>query len=220
MADAQPNPYSLPKRCAAEFVGTFFLVLTIGLAVRPPLPLGALTPIPIAAILIAMIYACAHISGAHFNPAATLGLILRRACPTQHLAPYIATQVVAAIAAAALCNFIKPIAPESPLTPDPLPALALEFLFTFALVFVILHTATIRDTPANNFFGLAIGLVVLAGALVAGSTSGAAFNPAVAIALAMLGIVNPASLWIYALACFSAAATAAAIFRWLEPREP
>jgi aquaporin Z len=77
-----------------------------------------------------------------------------------------------------------------------LPALLAEFLFTFALVFVVLNVATARGTAGNSYFGAAIGLTVLAAAYVIGSVSGAAVNPAVAVVLVLLDLLTPRSMWV------------------------
>ena len=86
------------------------------------------------------------------------------------------------------------------MNPDVAPALIAEFLFTFALAFVVVSTATAKGNAGNSFYGLSIGFVVLAGAFSVGNISGGAFNPAVAIGISAMGIVGAGSLWIYLVA--------------------
>jgi aquaporin Z len=96
------------------------------------------------------------------------------------------------------------------------PALLAEFLFTFALVFVVLNVATAPGTEGNSYFGLAIGSTVLVGAFAVGPVSGAAFNPAVAVGVVVMGLAQPASLWIYLVANFAGGAVAALVFNGLQ----
>jgi aquaporin Z len=92
------------------------------------------------------------------------------------------------------------------------PALLAEFIFTGALVFVVLNVATARGTAGNSYFGLAIGGTVMVGAFAVGNVSGAAFNPAVAVGLVLMNIVRPADLWIYLVANLAGGAAAAVLF--------
>jgi aquaporin Z len=96
------------------------------------------------------------------------------------------------------------------------PALLAEFLFTFALVWVVLNSATSKDTAGNSNYGLAIGFTVLIGAYSVGSISGGAFNPAVALGIAILDVTKLANLWIYWLPEFIAGAAAAYAFLWVN----
>jgi aquaporin Z len=96
------------------------------------------------------------------------------------------------------------------------PVLVAEFLFTFALVFVVLSTATTRATEGNSYFGLAIGGTVMVGAYAVGPISGAAFNPAVAVGTVILGLVGPGDLWIFLAANLAGGAAAALVFRGFD----
>src|SRR5947209_5136529 len=96
-------------------------------------------------------------------------------------------------------------------------ALLAEFLFTFALVYVVLNTATAEGTSGNSFYGLAIGMTVMTGAFAVGDISGGAFNPAVAVGICVLGISSWGNIWIYLLADFAAAVVAAVIFQMINP---
>jgi aquaporin Z len=79
-------------------------------------------------------------------------------------------------------------------------ALVVEFLFSFALCYVVLNVATSKDHADNSFYGLAIGFTVLVGAVAAGSISGAAFNSAVALGATVAGLLEWSSIWIYLVA--------------------
>lgn len=202
------------KKCLVELIGTFFLVLTIGLAAGVG-HAGDLAPLAIGFSLMAMIYAGGHVSGAHFNPAATLAFWLRGRFPTAEIPGYLVAQVLGATLAALLCAVLDPDAVYPVATHDTLPLLLAEVLFTFALCWVILHTATAPALADNGFYGLAIAAVVIGGAYAVGPISSAVFNPAVAIALCVQGVLSWSILWIYAVAQLVGSALAAVAFRWV-----
>jgi aquaporin Z len=206
------------NRYFAEFIGTFFLVLTIGCTVIGH-GAGPLAPVVIGSALMVMIFAGGHISGAHFNPAVTLGIWLRGKCDAKDVAPYMIFQTIGAGLAAFAVKFLKAGDAVTPLHPATIPALLAEFLFTFALVYVVLNVATARGTSGNSFFGLAIGFTVLVGAFSVGNISGGAFNPAVAAALSVLGLSSWSNIWIYLIADFGGAAAAAGAFKVLNSVE-
>lgn len=157
-----------------EFIGTFFLVLTVGLSGNP---------IAIGAVLGAMVYMGGYVSGAHFNPAVTLAIWIQKKIETKQAAIYAAVQIVAAIAAAAVYQFVHgghmTVAPGNGVSFSS--ALVAEVLFTFALVSVVLHTAVSKKTAGNDYYGLAIGAILMVGAFAVGGISGGAFNPAVGL---------------------------------------
>lgn len=205
----------MTRKLIVEAIGTFFLVLTIGQVVLEP-GAGAMAPLAIGSVLMVMVYAGGHISGAHYNPAVTLGVWMRGRATAAELGAYSVVQLVAGVLAALVVAYIKGAGPGIPLALEVGPALVAELLFTFALVFVILNVATARGTEGNSYFGLAIGFTVTGGAYAVGSISGAAFNPAVAVGLIVLGVAAPASLWIYLVAQLTAAAAAALLFNALD----
>ncbi len=208
----------MPKYLA-EFIGTFFLVLTVGctgIAVGP----GVIPPLAIGSVLMVMIYAGGPVSGAHYNPAVTIGVFLRGRCPAADIVPYILAQVVGALAAAMIVTHcLKAGAPVTTFHAATAPGFIAELLFTFALVYVILNTATTKGAAGNSYFGLAIGFTVLAGAFAVGDISGGAFNPAVAIGASAMGLLPWSMLWMYLSAEFAAAILAALAFRVLQPGE-
>jgi aquaporin Z len=208
----------VPK-LVVEFIGTFFLVFTVGQTVKGP-DASTLAPLAIGSALMVMIYAGGHFSGGHYNPAVTLGVTLRGKATWAEAGPYMVAQVLGALAAAGLVLFIKgghPAAVGPPATEYSIPAkLLAEFLFTFALVYVVLNSATAKGTSGNSFYGLAIGFTVVVGAFAVGPVSGGAFNPAVAVGVTTMGLVDPVTnIWIPLVADLAGGAAAALLFNAL-----
>jgi aquaporin Z len=201
----------------AEFIGTFFLVLTIG-CTGIGASAGVIAPLAIGAALMVMVFAGGHISGAHYNPAVTLGVLIRGKLKAADVIPYwIAQCVAAAVAAIVVSKILRAGVAVTPIAPKLGPALLAEFLFTFALVYVVLNAATAEGTSGNSFYGLAIGMTVMTGAFAVGDISGGAFNPAVAIGISILGISAWNNIWIYLVADFTAAVAAAIVFNLINP---
>ena len=202
----------------AELIGTFFLVLTIGCTVIGS-GAGAFAPLAIGSALMVMVFAGGHISGAHFNPAVTLGIWLRGKCEAKDVAPYMIFQIIGATLAAFAVKLLKGATAVTPLQPPIVPALLAEFLFTFALVYVVLNTATAKSTSGNSFYGLAIGFTVLVGAFSVGNVSGGAFNPAVAVGISIMGLSSWPNIWIYLVADFAGGLAASGVFKALSPAD-
>ena len=210
-------------RLITEFIGTFFLVLTIGLTVL----IGTdFAPVAIGAVLVALVYMGGHVSKAHYNPAVTLAMWMRGVTPSREVGPYVGAQTAAAFAAAWVAFVVN----DRPLQVMPNPETGsfefflLELLFTFILVLVILNVALSRDLEGNEMYGVAIGFVVMGGAFAAGPISGGAFNPAVALGPALVDLLagngaSLASLWVYLVATFAGAALAAWVFPLQSPRD-
>lgn len=202
-----------------EFLGTFFLVLTIGLSVLSGSPLA---PVAIGAMLMVMVYMGGHISGAHYNPAVTLGIVLAGKIEAGKLVPYWLSQLAGALAAAAVVQAIvgQTFAPAPGAGVAPLGAYLVELLFTFALTLVVLNVAASEPTKGNSFYGLAIGFTVMAAAFAGGAISGGAFNPAVGvgptIVHALAGAGGYGHLPLYLIAPLLGAALAALVFRIQE----
>jgi aquaporin Z len=201
-----------------EFIGTFFLVLTIGCSVVIG-GAGVIAPLAIGSILMVMIYAGGHVSGGHYNPAVTLGVWIRGRCATKDVVPYWAAQLLGAILAALVLNYLKGDAQAKAMVLKTGPALLAEFLFTFALVYVVINSATAKPNAGNSFYGLAIGFTVMSGAFAVGSISSAAFNPAVAIGISIMGLSAWSNIWIYLLANLAGGLVAALVFKFLNPTD-
>lgn len=197
-----------------ELIGTFFLVFTVGAV----LLLGGQGVIPAIAIgfaLMVMVYAGGHISGGHYNPAVSLAAMLRGALPAKHLIPYWVFQILGASMAAGIIHYLAGAhAPTGNFLT--LPLIIGEFLFTFALCYVVLLTATTAKTNGNSFYGLSIGSTVTVGAFAVGSICYAAFNPAVAIGIAIMGIAMWHLVGITILVNLFAAVIAAIVFKMVS----
>ena len=147
-----------------EFIGTFFLVLTIGCTVIPS-AVGVIPPLAIGAALMVMIFAGGHVSGAHYNPAVTLAVFIRGRCDSKDVVPYWIAQLAAGVVAALVAVFLIGKS-GTPMEIKNVPqAFLAEFLFTFALAYVVVNSATAKGTSGNSFYGLAIGMTVMVGAL-------------------------------------------------------
>lgn len=203
----------MSRKLTAEAIGTFFLVFTVGMVVLEP-GAGSLSGLAIGSILAIMVYATGHISGGHLNPAVTLGVFLRGKATSKELVAYWVSQIAAGLIAAFAVLYLKGEAAAAVALPAG-PVLLVEFLFTFALVFVVLSTATAPATEGNSYFGAAIGGTVMVGVYAVGPISGAAFNPAVAIAAVVMGLIAPADLWMFLVATLAGGAAAASVFRAL-----
>jgi len=205
------------KPLLVEGLGTFFLVLVVGLTVIEP-GAGSMAPLAIGTMLMVMVYAGGPISGGHYNPAVTLAVWLRGKCDKQIAPLYMAAQVLGAVVAASVVGICKRPAVMNTTAPvSVVPALLVELLFTFALAYVVLNVATTKKSAGNSYFGLAIGMTLMAGAYAAGNISGGAFNPAVALGITLMGISRAANLWIFLVANFAGGALAALAFQQTNP---
>jgi aquaporin Z len=204
------------KKYLTEFIGTFFLVLTIGMCVIVP-GAGNLAPLAIGSALMIMVYAGGHVSGGHYNPAVTLAVWLRGKCPASDVPWYWVSQILGAVVAALLSIYLKGNPTITPSDIKIVPALICELVGTFALAYVVLNVATAKATEGNSYYGLAIGFTVATMAFAVGGISGGAFNPAVAVGVTLMHIAKMSNLWIYLVANLSAGALAAATFRWINP---
>jgi aquaporin Z len=206
------------KKYLTEFIGTFFLVFTVGMCVIKP-DVGNFAPIAIGSALMIMVYAGGHVSGGHYNPAVTVAVWLRGKCPAADVPGYLVAQIVGAGCAAAAALYLKGNPGVTPLEMQTLPALVAEFLGAFALCYVVLNVATSKETAGNSNYGLAIGFTVMTMAFAVGGISGGAFNPAVAVGIVVMHLTKGANLWIYLVANFAAAVLAASTFRCLNPED-
>jgi aquaporin Z len=202
-----------------EFLGTLFLVLTIGLTVLGQSPMA---PLAIGASLMIMVYMGGHISGGHYNPAVSLAAMLRGKLPSSEFGPYIVAQVLGATVASLLVYAIlgRTFAPAPAPTASVVAALLVEILYTFALCIVVLNTACHDKTKGNSFYGLAIGFTIVVAAFAGGGISGGAFNPAVGIGPtlvnALIGGGSFTSLWLYVVGPLVGGVLAASVFKLQE----
>lgn len=212
------------RKLIAEFIGTFFLTLTVCMTSFAKVS-ADLQPLAVGVVLIGLIYAGGYISGAIFNPAVTLAVLLRGRLNIKEASAYMTAQFSGA-AAAALVTIVltssKPIV--FPIEPPPqyfglMPAVLAELLGAFALVWVVLNVATSKTIDGNNFYGLSIGFTITGLIYTLGSVSGSVFNPAVAIAADMTQLGMWPNLWIYLVGGFGGAAIAAFAYKYINPEE-
>lgn len=194
------------KKYIAELIGTFALVFCgTGAVIINEVSGGQVGHIGIAVtfglVVMAMIYAVGHISGAHFNPAVTLGFALSGDLPTKEILPFITAQLLGALLASGILRFLFPEANtmgETLPTGSIMQTFVLEMILTYFLMFVIINVAT-GSKELGMMAGLAIGGTVLLEAMFAGPITGASMNPARSIAPAIFAM-NLEHLWAYILA--------------------
>ncbi len=208
------------KKYLVEVIGTFFLVITVLCTAFTAQ--GILAPIAIASALMIMVYAGGHISGGHYNPAVSLAACIRGALSWKQIIPYFIAQLLGA--ALSVWIFYLLIGKTSVFYPADFSLKTLvisEFLFTFALCYVVLQTATTKNTAGNSYYGLAIGFTVLTGIIAIGPFCAAALNPAVALGVAMVGILSWKIFGFTVLANLVAGICAAIAFKltYTEPQE-
>lgn len=208
------------RKYVVEFIGTFFLLLAITLAISGGL--GYFAPLAIGCMLIAMVYAGGHISGAHFNPAVSLAIYLRGKLDGGDVLPYMVAQFTGGTLAVMLSGFLLEslnIGEPSPQVLNVFPSLIAEVLGTIAIVYVILNVSTATRTTGNSYYGLAYGFVLMAGIYIFGNVTGGAFNPAVALGKTMAGYSSWADIWIYFVANFVGGALGAFLFQYVNGPE-
>lgn len=201
-----------------EFIGAFFLVLSISLAVSTGQPLAGLA---IGGTLMVMIYMGGHISGAHYNPAVTVAVFLRGAMPASDILPYMGAQIlggtIAAVVGGVITGNTEVIAPSADY--GMAAWLLVEILYTFALATVVLNVATVnkKGVSNNSYYGLAIGFTVVAAAIAGGGISGGAYNPAVGIGLTLGDLFSGgstiANVWLYIVGPLIGGALAGVVFK-------
>lgn len=202
-----------------EFIGTFFLCLTIGMTVLSGTPMA---PLAIGCALMIMVYMGGHVSGGHYNPAVSLAAMMRGALPSGQLVPYMVSQLLGAVVAGAATQLLMggTAAPAPGATATTAAALLTEVLFTFALALVVLNVATSKKTSGNSYYGLAIGFTVVVGAFAGGGVSGGAYNPAVGLGLNLVHAVTAGAgvghSWLYIVGPFLGGALAASVFKLQE----
>jgi aquaporin Z len=198
-----------------EFIGTYFLVLTIGLTVLGGTPFA---PLAIGGSLMVMVFMGGHVSGAHYNPAVSIACAMRKKLPWSEVPSYIVAQLlgatVAALTVRAILGQTFTLAPAEGI--GAATAILVEALYTFALCLVVLNVATIQKTKGNSFYGLAIGFTIVVAAFAGGPLSGGAFNPAVGVGPILVHRLfadgTLGDLWIYWVGPLLGAVAGAGIF--------
>ena len=212
------------KKYIVEFIGTFFLVLTICMTSYSKVS-ADLQPLAVGTMLMVLIYSMGYLSGAQFNPAISLAIYLRGRINLKEMGFYWIAQILGAVAAAMMTAVLISAKPPVGLiasTPQffsMVPALIAEVLGSFALTWVILTVATSKALDGNNFYGLAIGFTVTALMYTLGSVSGSAFNPVVAIASCIAHLSTWNNLWIYMVGGLGGAVLATMAFKYISDDE-
>jgi aquaporin Z len=205
------------RKYAVEAIGSFFLTFVVVVSV---LTHSAFTPLAAGAALMVMIYAGGHISGGHYNPAVTMGALVRgRIGPVEAVGYWIA-QVAGGVIAGWIGRAVVNPPAVATLTLSghtEAAAAVVELVGTFALAYVMLNVATSKDQPGNGFFGLAIGFTVAAGAFAVGGISGGVFNPQVALGGATAGVFGWSTIWVYVVVQLGAGIVAGLAFLLLNP---
>ncbi len=194
------------RKYIAEAVATFILIFCgTGAGVVNEVTNGQITHVGVAIVwglvVMAMIHAVGHISGAHMNPAVTIAFSVKGLFPKTQVLPYVLSQLGGAIGASLVLKILFPTSIFLGATLPAGPAMQsfiLEVILTFMLMFVVLQVAT-GSKEQGMVAGITIGAVVLIEAMFAGLISGASMNPARSIAPAIIG-GHLANLWIYIVA--------------------
>ncbi len=204
------------KKYVAEFIGTFFLVLVLVLVTNNGM--GALAPLAIGGAMAAMAYTARLISGAHFNPAVSLALLLQGKLSRFDFPYYVVAQLLAAVMAALLAAFLlSSMGPSpEPRSHDALPALLAEFFGAFALIYVVLNVTAAQSVEDQSHYPLATGISLMTVTYALGGISGGVFNPAVAVGMAVSHLLGWEDLWMYLLGTLLAAAAATSVFQALK----
>jgi aquaporin Z len=204
-----------------EFIGTFFLALTIALTGNP---------IAIGSILMVMVYMGGTTSGAQYNPAVTIAIWIQKKLNAKEAGLYILSQCLGVAAACIVFHLLYGNTRVFFLSPDVrvniLKPVFIEALFTFALAMVVLYVGVAKKNAGNNYFGLAIGFTIMAAAYAGGSISGGAYNPAIGVVPILMETIMGACqchpinhAWIYLVGPIAGSVTAALIFRFVNKEE-
>lgn len=207
------------QKSILEFLGTFLLAFVITIGVGGGIS-SNLAPFAAFAAYAAAIYFGGHISGGLFNPAVSLSMFMRKLLTPQGLGSIFFAQILAGVVAGMVAKSMPALHfPKEAFSPDMRSAVMVEFIFTFFLCFTVLQVSTAKATKGNSFYGVAIALVVLAGALSVGSISGGVFNPAVGGALLTTGYFDATTFFVYVAAQLAAAVIAGGLFKFTNPDE-
>lgn len=210
--------YPLDRKLVVEFIGMFLFSFTVGMTTQKLTGAGPLAPLAIGSVLMVVVFAGGHVSGGHYNPAVSTAVFLRGRMLSNEFIAYICTQFAAAIVAGLAVRVVGGAQAHVAVAGAGRMLLA-EFIFMFALAWVVLHVATSRGTEGNSFYGLAIGFTVVVGVYAIGGISGGAINPAIAVGAMVSGLFEWSKIWIYFIADFAGGAAAAFAFFYVLPGE-
>lgn len=222
------------KKNLAEFIGTFWLVLGgCGSAVLaagfPDVGIGLLgVSLAFGLTVITIAYGLGHISGAHLNPAVTVGLYMGGRIPMKEVFPYIVSQILGGIAAAGVLYFIvtgngseiggfaaNGYGDHSPGGYSLQAAILTEFVMTFMFLMVILGATDAR--APKGFAGLAIGLLLTLIHLISIPVTNTSVNPARSISQALfVGDWALSQLWVFIIVPIAGAAVAGMVYKYFE----
>lgn len=211
------------KKYLTEFIGTFFLILTVIMSANNP-TIGLLAPFAMSGMYLAMIYAGSAISGAHYNPAITVAMLMQKKIDRTDALYYIMVQLIASVLAAAIGVYLHDCAGGlnivARVNEQPICAILGEFLGAFALTYVFLKVSPAATNENNAYYGLAIGFTVLAVSFGFGSLSGGAYNPAIALGGSVAGMFGWDDLLFLWIGSLLGAAAAATVIQLLQRPEP
>jgi aquaporin NIP len=210
------------RRAVAEAIGTFFLVLIgPGAAIVDAATAGSIghvgVSIAFGLVVMAMVFAIGHLSGAHINPAVTVAFWSVRRFPVRDVLPYVVAQTVGAVGAALALRWILPAHAAAGATVPGIPvgqALAVECLLSFVLMFVVMAVAT-DERVAGGFGAIAVGATVGFDAMMGGPLTGASMNPARSLGPALASGTWDAH-WIYWVGPLTAMIAAARVYEALR----
>jgi aquaporin Z len=193
----------LASKLLMEGIGTFLLVVTVSLNIRASATEGQLSALAVAGMVMGIVYAGVHISGAHYNPALTFAVYLCSGIGFKEATYYVITQLAGGMAGAAAAYGLSTETPSLKLGPgiSSCKAVLAETIYTGAFIFVILHVPIKNDHKHfNPIYGIVYGFVVAAAVWSTASISGGALNPAVGTSLCLLAMTqgeNADHLWVY-----------------------
>jgi aquaporin Z len=200
------------KKYVIEFIGTFFMVLTVVMTANNA-SIAHLAPLAVAGIYLAMVYVGGPISGGHFNPAVTIAMLISRKIDRGDALYYILVQLMAGVLAATFGVFLHDcgggLLIQTRVNEQAMCAVLGEFLGTFALVFVFLNLSISNQKEGSSNLGIALGFTLLAVSIGLGGLSGGAFNPAIATGGSVAGMFAWEDIWTFFIGNLLGAAAAA-----------
>jgi aquaporin Z len=216
----KPDNTGAFRKYVVEFLGTFFIVMTI--CMMEGGGMGQFAPIAAGGMLLALMYSSFHISGGHFNPAVSVAIYLRGKLNSGDLLPYIVSQFIGGTLAAMLAGFLlnsTGSATPSPKALEIVPSIIAELLGTLLFVYVFLNLTTIKKTSGNIYYGVTLGFTFMAVMYAFGTISGGAFNPAIGLGITMANLTSWETIWVFPLANFVGGVLAAFLSQYVNGPE-